>query len=207
MQTPTPKSTLSKWLLRIFLASFVFAVTAPVAIAFAVLHVSGDTRVLRNAVIHGDDAKWRKQVEVNVGWLPLWIARCVIPFTPAPPEARQAFSALRSVEVSVNELRESQPDRARMLREADENMRKRGWDRVVGVLDHHTAVAIYAHPETGWGGNVKVSVLVVDGKQMVAVSGSAKLQPVLDLAISKAEEGFLAKHRRHEPMIAEAHSE
>jgi hypothetical protein len=207
METTSPNASLRKWLLRIFLGSFVLAVAAPVAVAFAVLHVSGETRALRNAAIHGDGLRWKKQVEVNVGSLPFWVARLVVPFTPAPPEAQQALSAVRSVEVSVHELRESNPDYGRILREADEDMRKRGWDRVVGVLDHHTAVAVYAVTESGRGGNVKVSVLVVDGKQMVAVSGRAKLEPVLELAMSKAQEGFLAKHRRHEPLVAEAHRE
>ena len=86
-------------------------------------------------------------------------------------------------------------------------MRKRGWDRVVAVLERDTAVAVYAHPETGSGGNVKISVLVLDGKQMVAVSGHARLEPALELAMSKANEGFLAKHRRREPMVVEAHNE
>src|SRR5829696_4699828 len=101
METPSPKTSLRKWLLHIFLGSFVLALAAPIALAFAVLHVSGDTRMLRNTVIHGDGATWQKQVELNVGSIPLWAARCVLPFTPAPPEAQQAFSAVRSVEVSL----------------------------------------------------------------------------------------------------------
>jgi len=207
METPSPKTSLRKWLLRIFLGSFVLAVAAPVVIAMAVLHISGDTRALRNAAIHGDGAQWNKQIELNVGALPFWLARCVLPFTHAPAEAEQALSAIRSAEVSIHELRESHPDRARILREADESMRKRGWDRVVGVLERDTAVAIYVIPEGGRGADVKVSVLVLEGKQMVAVTGRARLQPVMELAMSKAEEGFLAKHRRHEPMIAEGRHE
>ena len=207
METPSPRTSLRKWLLRIFLGSFVLALAAPIVLAFAVLHVSGDTRALRNAVIQGDGATWKKQVEVNVGSLPLWVARCVLPFTPAPPEARQALSAVRSVEVSLHELRDAEPDRARIMRDADKKMRKRGWDRVVGVLDEKTAVAVYALSESGRGGNVKVSVLVLDGKQMVAVSGRADLEPIFELALNKANQEFLAKHRRHEPIVAEAHNE
>jgi hypothetical protein len=207
MQTPPPRTSLRKWLLRIFFGSFVLALAAPVAVAFAVLNVSGDLRVLRNAAIHGDGAQWKRQVEASVGGLPLWAARCVLPFTPAPPEAQQALSAVRSVEVSLHELRGSQPNRVRIMREADEKMRTRGWDRVVGVLEHDTAVAVYVQPLSGSGGNIKVSVLALDGKQMVAVTGRAKLEPIFGLAMSKANEGILAKYRRHGPMIAEAHNE
>jgi hypothetical protein len=204
METTSPKPSLRNWLLRIFFGSFLLAIAIPLCLGFAVLHVSADTRALRNAVIHGDGARWKKQVEVNVGALPLWVARCVLPFTPAPPEAREAFSAIRSIEVSVHELRESHPDRARILREADDDMRKRGWDRVVGVLEHDTAVAVYMTPESGRGGTVKVSLLALNGKQMVAVSGHARLQPVLELAMAKAEEGILAKHGPHGPILAQA---
>ena len=196
MEAPTPKTSLRKWLLRIFVGSLLLAIATPVAIAVAVFHVSGDTRALRNAAIHGDGAKWKKQVEANVGFLPLSLARMVLPFTPAPPEAQQALSAIRSVEVSVHELRESQPDHARILRDADEDMRKRGWDRVVAVLEPNMAVAVYVTPESGRGGKVKASVLVVEGRQMVAVTGRANLQPIMDLAMDQAEEGFLKKHRR-----------
>jgi hypothetical protein len=205
METPSPKTSLRKWLLRIFLVSFLLALATPVAIAVAVLHVSAETRALRNAVVHGDGAKWHKQVEANVGFLPLSLARMVLPFTPAPPEAQQALSAVRSFEVSVHELRESQPDRARILSDADKDMRKRGMDRVVAVLDGETAVAVYVKPERDGGAKVKVSVLVVDGRQMVAVTGRADLEPIMDLAMSKANTEFLAKHRRVASAPAETH--
>lgn len=198
MEAPSPKTSLRKWLLWIFVGSLLLAIATPVAIAVAVFHISGDTRALRNAAIHGDGAKWKKQVEANVGFLPLSVARMVLPFTPAPSEAHQALSAIRSVEVSVHELRESQPDHARILRDADEEMRKRGWDRVVAVLERDTAVAVYITPDSGPGGKVKASVLVVEGRQMIAVTGRANLEPIMDLAMNEAEKGFLNKHRRRE---------
>jgi hypothetical protein len=206
METPSQKASLRKWLLRIFLGSFLLALATPVAIAVAVLHVSADTRALRNAVIEGDGANWKKQVEANIGFLPLSVARMVLPFTPAPPEALQAFSAIRSVEVSVHELRDSEPDRARILSDADKQMRKRGLDRVVAVLDGKTAVAVYATAESGGGSKVKVSVLVVEGRQMVVVTGRANLEPVMELAMSKANTEFLAKHPRP-TVVAKAHRE
>lgn len=198
MQAPSPKTTLRKWLMRIFVVSLLLALAAPVAIAVAIFHVSGDTRALRNAAIHGDGAQWQKQVEANVGFLPLSIARIVLPFTPAPPEAQQAFSAIRSVEVSFHELRGSKPDLARILRDADEDMRKRGWDRVLGVVEKANVFAIYVTPDSGPAGKVKASILVIDGRQMIAATGRANLQPIMDLAVSKAEEHRLTKHRHRE---------
>ena len=207
MEAPSSKTSLRKWLLRIFVGSLLLAIATPVAIAVAIFHVSGDTRALRNAAIHGDGAQWKKQVEANVGFLPLSVARMILPFTPAPPEAQQALSAIRSVEVSVHELRGSKPDHARILRDADEDMRKRGWDRVVAVLENDSAVAIYVTPDSGPGGKVKASVLVVDGNQMIAVTGRANLEPIMDLAMNKAEEGFLSKHRRREVAVATSNAQ
>jgi hypothetical protein len=198
----TPRATLGKWLLRIFLASFLFAVAAPVVIAVAIFHVSSETRALRNAAIHGDGLKWHKQIEVSAGALPFTAVRLIAPFTHAPKEALQALEALRSAEISVHELRHDTPDRARALKDADESMRNLGWDRVATVLDHHTAVAVYVIPESGSGGNIKAAVLVLDGKQMVAVSGRAKLEPIFDLALQKAEDEILPKRPQPRPIVA-----
>lgn len=195
MDTPSSGASLGKWLLRVFLVSLVLAITAPVVLAYALLHLSSDTRALRNAAISGDGATWKKVVEVSVGSLPVGVAKMVLPFTPAPAEARQALSALRSAEVSVHELRGSEVDRARVLRDADASMKKRGWDRTVAVLDGETAVAVYVFPEGGSGGNFKISVLVLDGRQMVAVTGRGNLEPLMDLAMEKAGNEFLAKHK------------
>jgi hypothetical protein len=188
---PAPtRASVGKWLLRIFLGCFLLAVAAPVAIAFAVLHISGDTRALRNVVIHGDDARWRKQIELNLGSLPFTAARLAMPFIDVNPEVKLAVSAVRGLELSVHELKSSEPDRARILAESDAKMTKRGWDRVVAVLDGHTAVAVYT--QTDGGAALNISALILDGRQMVAVTGQGNLQPLYELAMKKAgEEGLL----------------
>jgi len=189
-----PRASVGKWLLRIFLGCFLLAVAAPVAIAFAVMHVSGDTRALRNTVIHGDDARWNKQVELNLGSLPFTLARVAMPFIEGvDPEIKMAVSAVRGLELSVHELKSSEPDRARILAEADVKMTKRGWDRVVAVLDGRTAVAVYT--QTGRGNELNISALVLEGKQMVAVTGQGNLQPLYELAMKKVEEEGLLDRR------------
>lgn len=204
--TAAPKGTsLGKWLLRIFLGSFLLAVAAPVAIALAVLHLSADTRALRNAALESSDARWEKKVEVNVGSVPFMVARMVLPFTKAPEEARMALDAMRSVEISVNELRSHEPDRARVLEEADRRMSKRGWDRLVCVLDRKTAVAVYVSPENAKSSDVRISVLVMDGKHMVAATGRGRLAPLYELAMQKSPMEFLARKGNMGPFMAEMH--
>jgi hypothetical protein len=96
------------------------------------------------------------------------------------------------VEVSVHELTSSRPDRARILTDADARMSKRGWDRVVMVLEGQTAVAVYTQAEQS--GDLKISALVLEGRQMVAVTGRGNLEPIFELAMKKAEgQGFLER--------------
>jgi len=195
MNPPPQSASVGKWLLRIFFGCFLLAVAAPLAVALAVLHVSGDTRALRNAVIKGDDARWRKQIELNIGSIPFTAARLAMPFIEMPVEAKLAISAIRGVEFSVHELESSKPDAARILKEADERMTKRGWDRVVMVRDGREAVAVYVQP--GTDSELKVSVLVLEGKQMVAVTGHGRLEPLFELAMKKADdEGLLDRWGR-----------
>jgi hypothetical protein len=191
---PPTRRSVGKWLLRIFLGCFLVAVAAPLAIAFAVLNVSGDTRALRNAVVRGDDARWQKQLELNLGSIPFTAARLALPFIDIPPDAKLAFSALRGVEFSIHELKSSQPDRARIIADADARMTKRGWDRVVAVIDGKDAVAVYV--QSGPGSEISVSTLVINGRQMIAATGHGKLEPLFQLAMKKAEdEGLLDRSR------------
>jgi hypothetical protein len=214
MNTPTPPpipapapaaqgTSLGKWLLRIFLGSFLLAVAAPVAVALVVLNLSSDTRALRNSVVEQGGASWDKTIELNVGSIPFGMARMILPLTDAPPEARMALDALRSVEVSVHELRSSEPDRASILAEADRRMAKRGWDRLVGVINDEAAVAVYVQPDDTIGSDLHISVLVLHDKHMVAATGRGRLQPLYDLAMMKGGEDFLAKKRGRGPFVAE----
>jgi hypothetical protein len=182
-----PVSNTGKWLLRIFLGCFLLAIAAPVAIALAVLNISGDTRALRNAAIHADDnAHWKKKIEVNLGSLPFALGRLAMPHLDVPEDARLAFSALRGVDVSVHELDSAAPDRAKVLADSDARMSKRGWDRIVCVFDNGAAVAIYAQGKPG--SELKISALVLHERNMVVVSGRARLEPILELAMQKVGE-------------------
>jgi hypothetical protein len=183
---PRPRAGLGTWLLRIFLGAFLLAIAAPVAFAIALLHISGDTRALRNAAIEGDHATWKKRIELHVGAIPFAAARLALPFVHIDEDAKTAFSTLRSVEFSVHELTSEEPDRARVIAEADARMTKRGWERVVAVLNKDTAVAVYTQGEPG--DDIKISALVLNDRHMVAVTGRGNLEPIFQLAMKKAAE-------------------
>jgi hypothetical protein len=195
--SPRPRASIGTWLLRIFLCAFLLAILAPVALAFAVFHVSGDTRALRNAVVDDSSTHWKRRVELNAGPLPFVATRFVLPFIKqVDPDIKQAATAIGGMEVSVHELVGSQPDRARILTEADASMSKRGWDRTVCVLERDTAVAVYvkANPKNG---DFKISTLVLNEKIMVAATGSGNLNPVMEVALRKAEEQLDAMNLHH----------
>src|SRR6185295_2478075 len=99
-----------------------------------------------------------------------------LPFVKMDQDAKLAMTAVRDVEVSVHELTSSEPNRARILAEADKRMSKRGWDRVVGVLNDDVAVAVYAQGNADT--DLKVSVLVLNENHMIAVTGRGNLQPL-----------------------------
>jgi hypothetical protein len=193
-EPPRPRAGVGKWLLRIFLGSFLLAIAAPVAFAFALLHISGDTRALRNAAIEGDSATWKKRIELSVGSVPLAFVRMALPFVHIDEDAKTAFSSLRGVEFSVHELTSSEPDRARVIAEADARMTKRGWERAVAVLNKGAAVCVYTQGEPG--DDLKISALVLNDRHMVAVTGRGNLEPIFQLAMKKAaEEGLPLRAR------------
>jgi hypothetical protein len=186
--TPRPRATIGTWLLRIFLGAFVLAIATPIALAVAIFHLSGDTRALRNAVVDDSSAHWKKRVEVSVGSVPLFAVRLALPLIKQiDPDIKQAATAIRGLEVSVQELVGSEPNRARIFTDADARMSKRGWDRVVGVLEHDTAVAVYVKPNPS-NGDFKISALVLNEKFMVAATGSGNLNPIMEVALRKADE-------------------
>jgi len=189
---PRRGASIKTWLLRIFLIAFLLAIATPVAIAFALFHISGDTRALRNAVVDDTSGHWKKRIEVNIGSLPFVAARLALPFVKGmDPDIQRLATSINGVEISVQELIGSRPDRARILTEADHRMTARGWDRAVAVFEHNTAVAIYIKPSLE--GDVKISALVLEHKTMIAATGHGNLKPILEVALKKANEQIPAE--------------
>ena len=82
-----------------------------------------------------------------------------------------------------------------MLGAADSAMNRRGWDRVVGVLDGEDMVAVYVSSKTTSCRLLECCVVVFDGEQMVVASARGNLEPLLKLTqnrfnIREAEQHF-----------------
>ncbi len=145
-------------------------------------HLSSDTRALRGELVRASGAEWRQQIGLSVGSLPLGLVRAGLSFVPLEPEARAALRTVRGAEVGIYELasESARLDRSAMLTAADGVMRKRGWERAVGVLDGGQMVGVYLPADLSTARRVKACVVVLDERQLVVVSAHANLEPLLE---------------------------
>ena len=146
------------------------------------LHLSSPTQALRSAVMESVPGQWHKRFAVNVGCLTLGLVRFGSSFFHLPPEPRAALQALSHGEVGVYHLEEpmSSPDYALILKTADKSMRRRGWERIVGVAQGGQFVAVYAPGNVGVK-DMSCCVAVLNDRDLVIVSARGNLSPLLDL--------------------------
>lgn len=185
--TPPPSQT--RWL-GIALVLLLLPVIPLGGLALGVasyFRLSADTRALRDELTQASGAEWHKKIGLNIGNLTLGVARGALQFTQLEPEAQTALRAARGVEVGIYELAPDSrtPDCAAMLNAADEAMRRRGWERVVGVLDGAEMVGVFLPAKMTSASRAKCCVVVLDDRNLVLVTGGADLQPLLELAQNK----------------------
>jgi hypothetical protein len=184
-----PRRRVWPWIL----GGAVFCMAMAVASVVSCFGLDRDAAALhrRVAAVFGDSL--HRRVQLSVGLPGVTAARMIVhSIDDVPPEARQALAAVKSASVGVYEL-DAAPEaaaRARLLREADEAMNRRGWSRVVGVADGDDTVAVYADPEADADDSQRVCVLVCDHRNVVIVAARADPAPLVALAV--AHRGALA---------------
>jgi hypothetical protein len=161
----------------------------PVLFAIGVasfFHLSSGSQALRAAVMESVPGQWHKRFAVNVGFFTLGVARFGTSFFHLPPEPRAALQALHRGEVGVYQLEKpaSHPDYALILKSADQSMRRRGWQRIVGVVQGSQFVAVYA-PSNPHVKDLSCCVAVMDDQNLVIVSARGNISPLLQLARSR----------------------
>jgi hypothetical protein len=177
-----------RWL-WVLLAVFI---VLPVLLVFGIasyFRLSPDTRALRSGLIKASGAEWRQQVAFSVGGLTCGAVRSGLSFVNCNREARAALQTVRGAEVSILRLAggEEPPDRATMLNAADAALSKRGWDRVVGVVDGEDMVAVYVSSKTTSWQRLECCVVVFDGDHMIVASARANLQPLLECVLDRSD--------------------
>jgi hypothetical protein len=171
-----------RWVYFVLLPILLLPVLCIVGVA-SYFHLGSSTEALRSAVTESTPGEWHKRFAVNVGYLTLDLVRFGSTFFHPPPEARAALQAFDSAEVGVYEVKKttSRPDYAAILRTADKSMRRRGWERIVGVAQGSQFVAVYA-PSDVRRKEMSCCVAVLDDQNLVVVSARGNLSALLDLA-------------------------
>lgn len=197
--TPLPRSARWPWVLlvlTVLCGLLVYGLTG-------YFRLSRDAAILRDTLRQGAGAAYAKKIELNVGRLTCLVARGVVGCFPMPPEARQALRVVRGAEVGVYELsrHESPRPNGNVLATADAAMKRRGWERVVGVVDRHDLVAVYVPTDLTSPQQARACVMVWSGRQMVVVSARGDLQPLLDLASHQLRAHFPLRSQLAEPRL------
>ena len=91
--------------------------------------------------------------------------------------------SIRAAEVGVYRLEQrlEEFNRAHVLSKAEGAMRKRGWDRIVGVLHDQELVAVFM-PKNVTASNMRCCVLVIRDEDLVVVAARGNIEEVLELA-------------------------
>jgi hypothetical protein len=126
---------------------------------------------------------WHKRIALNVGSGTVGLVRFGTIFFHLPPDARTALQALNSGEVGVYQFEEriAHPDYGAILTSADKSMRRRGWERIVGVVHEGQFVAVYA-PENLDPKEISCCVAVLNDENLVIVQAHGNISPLLELA-------------------------
>jgi hypothetical protein len=146
-------------------------------------YLSSSSQALRGAVMESVPGRWHKHFAINVGGVTVALARFGASFIHLPPDARTALQFLDHGEVGVYEIEDtmSSPDYALILKTADKSMRRRGWERIVSVVEGGQFVAVYA-PSRHRGKDISCCVAVLDDWNLVVFSARGSTLPMLEFA-------------------------
>jgi hypothetical protein len=156
--------------------------------------LSSATQTLRNSVIESVPGQWDKRFAVHVRGLTLGLMRFGSRFFNLPPEAKAALETLHGAEVGVYILQDapSALDYSAMFTAADKCMRRRGWDRIVGVARGRQFVAVYMPRNLRTVKRMACCVAVLNEQDLVVASARGNLEPLLELATQRLREHDLS---------------
>ena len=153
--------------------------------------ISPETRDLRDAALSPKAQGVEEIIEFGAGRFTFGLAKAASKFVDLPPEARVLFSSVKGAECSVFEFESHGKSLPAVLAKADRSMQKRGWTRVVGVVEARQLVAVYIPGKMNSSRKVRFSVLVLDDRQLVCASASGNIDDILKLGLDRAREHLL----------------
>lgn len=175
--TSNPNRTLFQRALRIVLIGSGLCLAPFVILALVALSYFGlprDAAALRQQIFAATPAGWSTKVQVNLGESTLGAANLGLRFVDNEniAQAREFLAAVKRASVGVYErdtvlAKWSRPELFAMT---DRVMEKRGWARLVGVVDGKSTVLVYGPQRMTDEQSVEICVAVIDGKDLVVAS-------------------------------------
>ena len=152
--------------------------------------LSSATKALGTSVMDSVPGQWDKRFAVHVGGLSLGLVRWGSSFFDLPPEAKAALEAVHGAEVGVYKLEDSPStlDYSAVFTSADKSMRRRGWERMVGVAQRGQFVAVYVPRHLDTLKRMACCVVVLNEQNLVVASARGNVASLLDLAMQHLPE-------------------
>lgn len=143
-----------------------------------------ETRALRNSVMQAVPGRWDKQFAGNVGGFTCGLLRYASSFFNLPPEPKAALQALHGAAAGVYKLQGASAalNYAAVLSAADQSMNRKGWERIVGVVQGRQLVAVYLPRGLRSVKRMACCVAVFNGHDLVIASARVDPAPLLALA-------------------------
>jgi hypothetical protein len=179
------RASVVAWLAAMLGAAVFVALTAVVGV-WSMLQASTEVATMRDSFLDSTAAHSTKEIEFSVGPVVFGMIRSGLNFVELEPEVRSALGAVRGTSVGVYRLDRSGWDRSEMLAAVDEAMSRRGWERLVAVLENQECVLAYVPARIPSPRDLRLSVLVLDGDQLVVTSARVNPEPVIELALREA---------------------
>ena len=184
------RASVAAWLAAI-LGAAVFVVLTAVAGVWSMLQPSREVAAMRDGFLESTAMDGETEIELSVGPLIFGMLRTGLNFVELEPEVRSALGAVRGTSVGIYRVDCSRWDRSEMMAAMDAAMARRGWERLVAVLEDRQCVLAYVPVRIPSPRDLRLSVLVLDREQLVVTSARVNPEPVFELALREA--------RRHIP--------
>lgn len=160
-------------------------VPAAVYLAF---RPSGVLDSIRQEVARSTGNALDREIELALRPAAVALLRAGLACADLPAEARSALGAVHSAEVGLYQTSSIERSEApgRLLSRVDTVMAKRGWERIVGVVDGQDVVAVFVPQTIPSHRDVSLAVLVHSGSQLVIASVRSNPEAIVDLVLKQS---------------------
>ena len=148
--------------------------------------MGGETGELRECMMKAAGGEWSQQVQFRLGWLPLTASRLALAFTDVEDEVKDVVGSVHGVEVGVYQ-RQGGAEAGRVLsfKEADRAMERRGWYRMVGVMNDGECVGVYVPAHARLERDLGLCVVVLNRDELVVAAARCDPRPAVALAMQE----------------------